>query len=149
MQDTQITLVGNLTDRPELRFTASGVPVCNFTVAVTPRTFDKQSQQWVDGTTAFHKATAWRQLAQALAELEKGTRVIVQGNLEQENYVSKEGDKRSTWKVVVSAGGPELSFATKAQAAPVQQVSLREALHIPPNAYYDENTRQWVVPQGR
>jgi len=111
--DTLITVVGNLTDDPELRFTPSGASVANFTVASTPRTFDKQSQTWVDGDTLFMRCSVWQQPAENVAEtLMRGMRVVVQGRLKQRSYETREGEKRTVVELEVDEVGPSLRFAT-------------------------------------
>jgi single-strand DNA-binding protein len=111
--DTVITVVGNLTDDPELRFTSSGAAVANFTVASTPRFFDKQTNDWKDGDALFLRCSIWRQAAENVAEsLHKGTRVIVQGRLTQRSYETKEGEKRTVVELQVDEIGPSLTFAT-------------------------------------
>lgn len=111
--ETVITLVGNLVDDPELRYTPNGAAVTKFRIASTPRTFDKQSNQWVDGETLFLTCSVWRQVAENVAEsLSKGTRVIVQGRLKQRSYETKEGEKRTVFEVDVEEIGPALKFAT-------------------------------------
>ena len=111
MADTTTTIVGNLTDDPELRFTPNGAPVANFTVAVTPRVKDGDS--WRDGETSFFRCTAWRSLAENLAEsLTKGTRVMVQGRLQQRSWETDAGEKRSVVEVQVDEAGPSLRWAT-------------------------------------
>ena len=111
--DTQITLIGNLTGDPELRFTPSGAAVANFTVASTPRTFDRQSSEWKDGDTMFLNCSVWRQAAENVAEsLTKGTRVIVQGRLKSRSYDDREGNKRTVFEVDVEEIGPSLARAT-------------------------------------
>ena len=112
--ETIITIVGNLTDAPELRFTPSGAAVASFTVASTPRTFDKQSQEWRDGETLFLRCSAWREMAENIAESlhEKGTRVIVQGRLTQRSYETREGEKRIVVELQVDEVGPSLRYAT-------------------------------------
>ena len=110
--DTQITVVGNLTSDPEMRFTQSGAAVANFTVASTPRSYNKQTQQWEDGEALFLRCSVWRQLAENVAEsLTKGMRVIVQGNLKQRSYQTKEGEKRTSYELDVQEVGPSLTFA--------------------------------------
>jgi single-strand DNA-binding protein len=111
---TQITLVGNLTDEPELRFTPAGVPVVKFSVAVNRRTFDRQANEWKEAGADFHRVTAWRQLAENVAgTLSKGMRVILVGDLRQRSWDdSKTGEKRYGWEVEASAVGPDLTFAT-------------------------------------
>jgi single-strand DNA-binding protein len=106
-----ITVVGNLTDDPELRFTPSGAAVANFTVASTPRT--KQGDEWVDGEAMFLRCSIWRQAAENVAEsLQRGMRVIVQGRLKCRSYEDREGAKRTSWELEVDAIGPELQWAT-------------------------------------
>jgi single-strand DNA-binding protein len=111
--ETIITVIGNLTNDPELRFTANGAAVANFTVASTPRSFNKQTQQWEDGEGLFLRCTAWRQLAENAAEsLIKGTRVMVSGRLQQRSYETREGEKRTVIELAVDEVGPSLKFAT-------------------------------------
>lgn len=111
--DTVITVIGNLTADPELRFTPSGAAVANFTVASTPRAFDKQSNEWKDGETLFLRCAAWKEAAENVAEsLEKGTRVIVQGRLKARSYETKDGDRRTTQELDVDEIGPSLKSAT-------------------------------------
>ena len=111
--DTTITVVGNLTADPDLRFTASGVAVAGFTVASTPRVFDRASGEWKDGNTLFLRCTLWRQPAENTAEtLTKGTRVIVTGRLKQRTYDTREGDKRTLTEIDVDDIGPSLRYAT-------------------------------------
>jgi single-strand DNA-binding protein len=111
--DTVITVVGNLTADPELRFTPSGAAVANFTVASTPRTFDKGSNEWKDGEALFLRCSVWRQAAENVAEsLHKGTSVIVQGRLKQRSYETKEGEKRTVVELEVDEIGPSLRWAT-------------------------------------
>jgi single-strand DNA-binding protein len=111
--DTVITVVGNLTADPELRFTPSGAAVANFTVASTPRTFDKNSNEWKDGEALFLRCSVWRQAAENVAEsLQRGTAVIVQGRLKQRSYETKEGEKRTVYELDVDEVGPSLRWAT-------------------------------------
>ncbi len=111
--DTVITVVGNLTADPELRFTPSGAAVANFTVASTPRTFDKSSNEWKDGEALFLRCSVWRQAAENVAEsLHRGSAVIVQGRLKQRSYETKEGEKRTVYELDVDEVGPSLKFAT-------------------------------------
>ncbi|WP_017570271.1 single-stranded DNA-binding protein [Nocardiopsis halotolerans] len=111
--ETQITLVGNLVDDPELRFTPSGAAVANFRVASTPRTFDRQSGEWKDGESMFLTCTVWRQYAENVAEsLQRGMRVIVQGRLKQRSYETREGEKRTVFEIDVDEVGPALRSAT-------------------------------------
>ncbi len=111
--ETIITVVGNLTADPELRFTPSGAPVANFTVASTPRNFDRQSGEWKDGDAMFLNCAVWRQAAENVAEsLTKGMRVIVQGRLRSRTYETREGEKRTVFEVEVEEIGPALKYAT-------------------------------------
>ena len=111
--DTIITLVGNLVDDPSLRFAPSGGAVANFTIASTPRAFDKTSNEWKDGDTMFLNCSVWRQAAENVAEsLTKGTRVIVQGRLKSRSYDDREGNKRTVFEVEVDEVGPSLRYAT-------------------------------------
>jgi single-strand DNA-binding protein len=111
--ETLITVVGNLTADPELRFTPSGAPVANFTVASTPRNFDRQSGEWKDGDAMFLNCAVWRQAAENVAEsLTKGMRVIVQGRLRSRSYETREGEKRTVFEVEVEEIGPALKYAT-------------------------------------
>jgi single-strand DNA-binding protein len=111
--ETIITLVGNLTADPELRFTPSGAPVANFTVASTPRTFDRASNEWKDGDAMFLNCAVWRQAAENVAEsLTKGMRVIVQGRLRSRSYETREGEKRTVFEVDVDEVGPALKYAS-------------------------------------
>jgi single-strand DNA-binding protein len=111
--ETVITVVGNLTDDPDLRFTPSGAAVANFTVASTPRFFDKQTNEWKDGDALFLRCSIWRQAAENVAEsLHRGTRVIVSGRLRQRSYETREGEKRTVFELDVDEIGPSLKYAT-------------------------------------
>jgi single-strand DNA-binding protein len=111
--DTVITLVGNLVDDPELRFTPSGAAVAKFRMASTPRYLDKQTNEWKDGESLFLTCNVWRQAAENVAEsLQRGMRVIVQGRLKQRSYETKEGEKRTVYEVEVDEVGPSLRSAT-------------------------------------
>jgi single-strand DNA-binding protein len=111
--DTVITVIGNLTDDPELRFTPSGAAVANFTVASTPRVFKRESNSWEDGDTLFMRCSVWRQYAENVAEsLNRGTRVIVSGRLKQRSYETREGEKRTVVELEVEEVGPALRYAT-------------------------------------
>lgn len=110
--ETTITVIGNLTSDPELRFTPSGSAVANFTIASTPRTFDRQSNEWKDGETLFLRASVWREAAENVAEsLTKGMRVIVNGRLKSRSYETKEGEKRTVIELEVDEIGPSLRYA--------------------------------------
>lgn len=120
--ETLITVVGNLTSDPELRFTPSGAGVANFTVASTPRTFDKASGEWKDGDALFLRCSIWRQAAENVAEsLVKGARVIVSGRLKQRSY-EKDGEKRTVIELEADEVGPSLKYAT----AKVAKVSRQQ-----------------------
>ena len=111
--ETTITVVGNLTADPELRFTQSGAAVASFTVASTPRTFDKQSGEWKDGEALFLRCNVWRQVAENVAEsLTRGSRVLVTGRLRQRSFETKEGEKRTVVELEVDEIGPSLRYAT-------------------------------------
>ena len=111
--DTVITVIGNLTADPELRFTPSGSAVANFTIASTPRTFDRQSNEWKDGEPLFLRSAVWREAAENAAEtLTKGMRVIAQGRLKSRSYDTKEGERRTVMELEVDEIGPSLAFAS-------------------------------------
>jgi single-strand DNA-binding protein len=111
--ETVITVVGNLVDDPELRFTPSGAAVANFRIASTPRNFDRQTNEWVDGEGLFLSCAVWRQAAENVAEsLQKGMRVVVQGRLKQRSYETREGEKRTVYELDVEEVGPSLKYAT-------------------------------------
>jgi single-strand DNA-binding protein len=111
--DTTITVVGNLTADPELRFTPSGAAVANFTVASTPRIYDRQSGEWKDGDALFLRCNIWREAAENVAEsLTRGARVIVTGRLKQRSFETREGEKRTVFEVEVDEIGPSLRYAT-------------------------------------
>jgi single-strand DNA-binding protein len=110
--ETSITVIGNLTNDPELRFTPSGSAVANFTIASTPRTFDRQKNEWVDGETLFLRCSVWREAAENVAEsLTKGMRVVVEGRLKSRSYETKEGEKRTVIELEVDEIGPSLKYA--------------------------------------
>ena len=111
--ETIITVVGNLTADPELRFTPSGAAVASFTVASTPRQFDRQANEWKDGETLFMRCSIWREAAENVAEsLEKGHRVVAQGRLVQRSYETREGEKRTVVELQVDEVGPSMKYAT-------------------------------------
>jgi single-strand DNA-binding protein len=118
--ETTITVIGNLTDDPELRFTPSGAAVAKFRIASTPRTLDRQSGEWKDGEPLFLACSVWRQVAENVAEsLQRGARVIVSGRLRQRSYETREGEKRTVIELEVDEIGPSLRYAT----AKVQKMS--------------------------
>jgi single-strand DNA-binding protein len=111
--ETLITIIGNLTADPELRFTPSGAAVANFTVASTPKTFDRNSNEWKDAESLFMRCAAWKELGENVAEsLTKGTRVVVTGRLKSRTYDTKEGEKRTVIELEVDEIGPSLRWAT-------------------------------------
>lgn len=111
--DVTVTIVGNLTNDPELRFTPSGAAVASFTVASTPRILDKATNEWKDGEALFMRCSVWRQYAENVAEsLTKGSRVIVTGRLKQRSYETREGEKRTVVEMDVDEVGPALKYAT-------------------------------------
>ena len=111
--DTIITVIGNLTADPELRFTPAGAAVANFTVASTPRTFDRHKNEWMDGDALFMRCNVWREAAENVAEsLTRGSRVIVSGRLKQRSYETREGEKRTVVELEVDEIGPSLKYAT-------------------------------------
>ncbi len=111
--ETTLTIIGNLTQDPELRFTPSGAAVANFTVASTPRQFDRQSNEWKDGETLFMRCSVWRDAAENVAEsLTRGSRVIVSGRLKSRSYETKEGEKRTVVEMEVDEVGPSLRYAS-------------------------------------
>jgi single-strand DNA-binding protein len=125
--DTVITIIGNLTADPELRFTPSGAAVANFTVASTPRMFDRQSNEWKDGETLFMRCSVWRDAAENVAEsLQRGARVIASGRLKSRSYETKEGEKRTVVEMDVDEIGPSLRSATAKELD--RQLGLNESV---------------------
>lgn len=111
--ETMVTVVGNLTADPELRYTQNGVAVANFTIASTPRMYDRQSGEWKDGEALFMRASVWREFAEHVASsLTKGARVVATGRLRQRSYETKEGEKRTSIELEVDEIGPSLRYAT-------------------------------------
>lgn len=111
--ETVITVVGNLTADPELRYTQNGLPVANFTIASTPRTFDRQANEWKDGEALFLRASVWREFAEHVAgSLTKGMRVVAQGRLTQRSYQDRDGNNRVSIELEVDEIGPSLKYAT-------------------------------------
>ncbi|MEO7121577.1 MAG: single-stranded DNA-binding protein [Lacisediminihabitans sp.] len=111
--ETVITVVGNLTSDPELRYTQGGLAVANFTIASTPRSFDRASNDWKDGEALFLRASVWREFAEHVAgSLTKGSRVIATGRLKQRSYETKEGEKRTSYEIEIDEIGPSLRYAT-------------------------------------
>ena len=113
MTDTIITVIGNITSDPELRYTQTGVAVANFTIASTPRTFDKKTDKWVDGEALFMRCSVWREFAEQVSgSLTKGSRVIALGKLKQRSYETAQGEKRTAIELEVDDIGPSLKYAT-------------------------------------
>lgn len=111
--ETIITVVGNLTADPELRYTQNGLAVANFTIASTPRTFDRQANEWKDGEALFLRASVWREFAEHVSQsLTKGSRVIAQGRLKQRSFETQQGEKRTVIELEVDEIGPSLRYAT-------------------------------------
>ncbi|MGO1508050.1 MAG: single-stranded DNA-binding protein [Microbacteriaceae bacterium] len=111
--ETVITVVGNLTADPELRYTQNGLPVANFTIASTPRTFDRQANEWKDGEALFLRASVWRDFAEHVAgSMTKGMRVVAQGRLRQRSYQDREGNNRTSIELDIDEIGPSLRYAT-------------------------------------
>ncbi|WP_072314758.1 single-stranded DNA-binding protein [Agrococcus sp. Marseille-P2731] len=111
--ETTITVVGNLTADPELRYTQNGLAVANFTIASTPRTFDRQANEWKDGEALFLRASVWREFAEHVSQsLQKGSRIIAQGRLKQRSFETQQGEKRTVIELEVDEIGPSLRYAT-------------------------------------
>ncbi len=111
--ETQITVIGNLVAAPEMRYTGSGVPFASFTIASTPRTFDRQANEWKDGEALFLRASVWREFAEYVANsLTKGMRVIARGQLKQRSYQDKDGNQRTSYELDIDEIGPSLRYAT-------------------------------------
>ena len=156
--ETVITVVGNLTADPELRYTQNGLPVANFTIASTPRTFDRQANEWKDGEALFLRASVWREFAEHVAgSLTKGSRVIATGRLKQRSYQDREGNNRTAIELEVDEIGPSLRYATAQvtraasgggnfgggqQSRPQQQVQQEEPWATPGSAAPDA----WSAP---
>ena len=130
--ETIITVVGNLTADPELRYTQNGLAVANFTIASTPRTFDRQANEWKDGEALFLRASVWREFAEHVAgSLTKGSRVIASGRLKQRSYETKEGEKRTTMELDIDEIGPSLRWAT-AQVVKSERRAAGDGGYEPP-----------------
>ena len=156
--ETVITVVGNLTADPELRYTQNGLPVANFTIASTPRTFDRQANEWKDGEALFLRASVWREFAEHVAgSLTKGSRVIATGRLRQRSYQDRDGNNRTAIELEVDEIGPSLRYATAQvtraasgggnfgggqQSRPQQQVQQEEPWATPGSAAPDA----WSAP---
>lgn len=138
--DTILTVVGNLTADPELRYTPSGVAVANFTIASTPRTFDRKRNEWVDGEALFLRCSIWRDVAEHVAEsLSKGMRVFAQGKLRQRSYETREGERRTTVELDVEEIGPSLRYAN----ARVERITNQRA----PEGYREPARQEPTQPR--
>lgn len=145
MNETVITVVGNLVADPELRYTQNGLPVVNFTIASTPRNFDKQSGEWTDGDALFLRASAWREFAEHIAgSLTKGMRVIATGRLRQRSYETREGEKRTAIELEVDEIGPSLRYATAQVARAARQDGAGQANTAPA-----ASSEPWSVPNAQ
>lgn len=149
--ETPITVIGNITGDPELRFTAAGAAVANFTVASTPRTFNKDTREWEDGDAMFLRCSVWRQAAENVAEsLLKGMRVVVTGNLKSRVYETREGEKRTVFEVEVADVGPSLMWATCKVQRNDRQDGNRGSYRDDRGGYDQQpQGRQQQRPQGR
>lgn len=161
MPDTNITVVGNIVDDPELRFTPSGAPVANFRVASTPRKYNRDTNQWEDGEAMFLTCNVWRQAAENVAEtLTKGARVIVQGKLKARTFQTREGDNRTVFEIDVEEVGPSLKYASaqvtrnpreghqQQQSQPTQSTG-GWGQQAPKAAAWDKPAAQPAHPAGR
>ena len=141
--ETVITVVGNLTADPELRYTQNGLPVANLTIASTPRNFDRASGEWKDGEALFLRASVWREFAEHVAgSLTKGMRVIAQGRLRQRSYEDREGQRRTTIELEIDEIGPSLRYAT----AQVTRAARRDG-QGGPNSAPAQQADQWHTEQ--
>lgn len=142
--DITICIVGNLTDDPSLRFAPAGAAVATFTVASTPRTFDRQAGEWKDGDAMFLRCSVWRESAENVAEsLTKGMRVIVQGNLRSRQFENQMGERRTSWEVDVAEVGPALRYATAKVTRSTRQGSSQGAGWSKDRS---ANTDPWAQP---
>lgn len=140
--ETVITVVGNLTADPELRYTQNGLPVANFTIASTPRNFDRAANEWKDGDALFIRASVWREFAEHVAgSLTKGMRVIAQGRLRQRSYQDREGNQRTAIELEVDEIGPSLRYATA-------QVSRAAAAGKSPQSSAPAQDDGWSPSEG-
>ena len=150
--ETIITVVGNLTADPELRYTQNGLPVANFTIASTPRSFDRQSNEWKDGDALFLRCSAWREFAEHIAgSLTKGARVIATGRLKQRSYQDREGQTRTAIELEVDEIGPSLRYATAQvvrAASSNGQSSQQNRSTSPAPSAPPVDDEGWAVPSG-
>jgi single-strand DNA-binding protein len=147
--ETTLTIVGNLTNDAELRFTPSGAAVANFTVASTPKTFDRNSNEFKDGETLFMRCAAWKEMGESVAEsLTKGTRVVVTGRLKSRSYDTKEGEKRTVIELEVDEIGPSLRYAT-AKVARTQRNNNSSGFAQQPSGFGQSTAQSdpWAAPQ--
>ena len=143
--ETVLTVVGNLTADPELRYTQNGLPVVNFTIASTPRTYDRQSGEWKDGEPLFLRASVWREFAEHVAgSLVKGARVIATGRLKQRSYQDREGQTRTSIELEIDEIGPSLRYAT----ATVQRAAATGTARPGARADAPPADDAWTVPAG-
>ena len=141
--ETVISVVGNLTADPELRYTQNGLAVANFTIASTPRTFDRQANEWKDGDALFLRASVWREFAEHVAgSLTKGMRVVAQGRLTQKAYTDKEGNQRTSIELEVDEIGPSLRYAT----AQVTRAASGTATPQPVQSAPAPTQEPWTTP---
>jgi single-strand DNA-binding protein len=150
--DTIITVIGNLTSDPELRWTPSGAAVANFTIASTPRTLDRQTQEWKDGEALFLRCSVWREAAENVAEsLTRGSRVMAQGRLKQRSFETKEGEKRTVVELEVDEIGPSLRYATATVAKAARSGGARPGGGdggAGAGAGRGDSPDPWAVPAG-
>lgn len=146
--ETVITVVGNLTADPELRYTQGGLAVANFTIASTPRNFDRASNEWKDGEALFLRASCWREFAEHVASsLTKGTRVVAQGRLRQRSYETNEGEKRTSLELEVDEIGPSLRYAT-AQVTRAPRDGSRSPVSGVQGEPLSDSGGAWAPPAG-
>lgn len=147
--DTPITIAGNLVADPELRFTPSGAAVANFRIASTPRTFNKDTNQWEDGDALFLTCNIWRQAAENVAEsLSKGMRVIVTGRLKQRSYQTKEGEQRTVFEVEVDEVGPSLKYATASVNRNPREGGQNAPQGQQPSGWISQDTQNGFTPNN-
>jgi single-strand DNA-binding protein len=147
--DTVLTIIGNLTSDPELRWTPSGAAVASFTIASTPRTLDRQTQEWKDGEALFLRCSVWREAAENVAEsLTRGSRVMAQGRLKQRSFETKEGEKRTVVELEVDEIGPSLRYATATVAKAARSGGRTGAVDGGAGAGRGDSPDPWAVPVG-
>ena len=147
--DTPITIAGNLVADPELRFTPSGAAVANFRIASTPRTFNRETNQWEDGEALFLTCNVWRQAAENVAEsLSKGMRVIVTGRLKQRSYQTKEGEQRTVFEVEVDEVGPSLKYASASVSRNPREGGQNAPQGQQPSGWIGQDTQNGFTPNN-